>query len=275
MNTGLGFSEILLIATLVLIFFGSKEIPQFVKVIAKFMARVRFYTDKVKRELDSVTQTTQVPFDNDYTKERKNKVRSEYLAARKNLTETERQEKSSQIMNHLINAEFYQFAESVLIYVDIGSEVATRKIMNEMLRSGKRVVVPYCKETGEMGIAEIRDPEQDLVIGCNKIPEPRQELRISFFKSDLHLIICPGVAFDIYGGRLGRGKAYYDRFLKELKGQIPLVGMAYGCQISQDPLPFDYHDVAMDQIITESGMLLKNTQMPSRIVVPVPLVPAG
>ena len=65
------------------------------------------------------------------------------------------------------------------------------------------------------------------------------------------------MAFDIYGGRLGNGKGYYDSFLKEIKGRIPLFGIAFDCQIRSENLPFDYHDVSMDQVITESGLLLK------------------
>ena len=65
MNTGFGFSEILLIATLIVIFFGSKELPSLLREIAKFTAKVRRYSDRIKRELDDVTRSLDpqpVPF---------------------------------------------------------------------------------------------------------------------------------------------------------------------------------------------------------------------
>ena len=57
-------------------------------------------------------------------------------------------------------------------------------MINDMLASGKRVVVPYCKENcNELGIAEIRDMEKDLVRGEYGILEPRAELRDLFSKA--------------------------------------------------------------------------------------------
>ena len=46
----------------------------------------------------------------------------------------------------------------------------------------------------------------------------------------------------------------YDYFIKELKTRVPLVGFAFQCQCLDDDLPFDYHDVPMDLVITEEGI---------------------
>lgn len=259
MNTGLGLSEIALILVLVLVFFGSKEIPQFIRVVAKFMARVRFYTDKVKREFDSVTQSLEPPSPqgNLVIADKKTILRKQYILLRKELSDTIRKEKSQQIFDHLQKSPYFSNVTTVMMYAHIGCEVETRETIDLFLRSGKRVVLPYCKDsTGELGISEIHDTENGLHNGTGGFPEVPAELRKQFFKSDLQLIICPGVAFDSFGARLGRGKSFYDRFLRELKGQVPIIGLAFECQICKESLPFEYHDVVMDQIITESGMLL-------------------
>jgi 5-formyltetrahydrofolate cyclo-ligase len=47
--------------------------------------------------------------------------------------------------------------------------------------------------------------------------------------------------------------------LREFKERVPITGLAFDCQISKEHLPFDYHDIAMDQVITESGLLIKKT----------------
>jgi 5-formyltetrahydrofolate cyclo-ligase len=84
-----------------------------------------------------------------------------------------------------------------------------------------------------------------------------EHLKGNFLKSDLDLVLCPGVAFDTRGARLGRGKHYYDNFLSELKGKIPIVGLAFSCQISNTPLPCDpYSDIRMDEVITEDGPIM-------------------
>jgi 5-formyltetrahydrofolate cyclo-ligase len=257
MNTGLGFSEIALIVVLVLLFFGSKEIPKFVQTIAKFMARIRFYTDKVKREFDSVTQITSVPQGNSVVPEKKTLLRREYIAKRKELSENSRDEKSSQITSLLCDTEYLKNASIVMLYASIGSEVKTDSIIKNLLASGKRVVLPYCKNGfDEMAISEIFNPETDVAVMNGGFPEVIESLRKPFFKSDLSCVICPGVAFDRFGARLGRGKSYYDNFLKELKGSVPIIGIGFSCQIHHDSLPFEYHDISMDQIYTENGPVM-------------------
>ena len=64
------------------------------------------------------------------------------------------------------------------------------------------------------------------------------------------------------GGRLGRGYAYYDNFLRELKGRVPIIGLAFECQVQSEQLPFSYSDVVMDQIITENGFKLPQPREP-------------
>jgi Sec-independent protein translocase protein TatA len=60
MNTGIGFSEMLVVFTLILVFFGSKSCPSlFVKLPAK--AKVRRYSDRLKSELDSINRTIEEP----------------------------------------------------------------------------------------------------------------------------------------------------------------------------------------------------------------------
>lgn len=255
MNTGVGFSEIIVIFALVLIFFGSKEIPQFIRIVAKFLARIRYYTDQVKREIDTITQPITLPSENNSIADRKNDLRKKYITIRKSLPDDDKIQFSDMIYQHLKTYSSFDHAKSIMIYVNMGSEVNTKNAITDMLQMGKRVLIPYSKDNeGELGIAEVHDIEKDLRIGNHGVLEVHPDLRKHFFKSDLQLIICPGVAFDINGGRLGRGKSYYDRFLKEFKGQVPLVGLAFDCQICQETFPFEYHDIPMDLIVTEKGI---------------------
>ncbi|MBN1128192.1 MAG: 5-formyltetrahydrofolate cyclo-ligase [Chitinispirillaceae bacterium] len=263
MNMGIGFSEVVVIVLLILVFFGSKELPRFLRDGARLLAKVRKYGDKVREEIDDVTRNLDgpapVPHDTAVAMEKK-ELRKRYIEARKKIDEKEREEKSRSIGALLESTGQYQKAGAVMLYAAMGAEVTTRTLIAAALQAGKRVILPYCrKETYSLGIGEIRDPERDLVVGNGSIPEPREELRDLFFRSDLQLIVCPGVAFDRFGARLGRGRGYYDNFLRELKGKVPLVGLAYDCQVQAEQLPFSYSDVVMDQIITESGFVLPQT----------------
>lgn len=259
MDMGVGFSEILLVLVLVLIFFGPKELPRFIREGARLIGKLRGYTDKVKRELNDITSTVTPAAVSSETvaDEKKKELRRKYSAARKALSPEERADKSNTIRDLLKNAAAFQKAGSVLMYVEMGSEVAMRPLIDEMLKSGKRVVIPYLKvDQRTLGIAAIVNSSGDIISGALKTPEPRLEIRDNFYRSDLQLVVCPGVAFDKFGGRLGRGKAFYDNFLRELKGKVPIFGVGFECQFMDEQLPFSYSDVVMDQVITECGRKL-------------------
>jgi 5-formyltetrahydrofolate cyclo-ligase len=263
MNMGIGFSEIVVIVLLILIFFGSKELPRFIREGARLMAKVRSYGDKVKEELDEVTKNLDgpppVPHDTLIARE-KQELRKKFLALRKSIDPAGRAEKSGLICATLMSTSQYRQAGAIMVYANMGAEVETGTLIAAALEAGKRVVLPYCRsETRSLGIGEIKDPARDIIAGANKVSEPRGDLRDLFFRSDLQLIVCPGVGFDAFGARLGRGGAYYDNFLRELKGRVPIVGLAFDCQIQANHLPFSYSDVVMDQIITETGFRLPQT----------------
>jgi 5-formyltetrahydrofolate cyclo-ligase len=61
------------------------------------------------------------------------------------------------------------------------------------------------------------------------------------------LILVPGVAFDLRGGRLGRGRSYYDRLLTEIQGIK--CGVAFDEQIVET-VPAGSLDVRMDFVLT-------------------------
>lgn len=66
------------------------------------------------------------------------------------------------------------------------------------------------------------------------------------------LIFVPGLAFDLKGYRLGRGKGYYDKYFTRFKNKkIIKVGVASGSNILLR-LPYEAHDVKMDYLISES-----------------------
>jgi 5-formyltetrahydrofolate cyclo-ligase len=41
------------------------------------------------------------------------------------------------------------------------------------------------------------------------------------------MIICPLIAFDLKGNRVGYGKGFYDRFLGQCKSDVIKLGLSY------------------------------------------------
>ncbi len=78
-------------------------------------------------------------------------------------------------------------------------------------------------------------------------PDPLQADRVEL--NQCAACVVPAVAFDQGGGRLGQGKGFYDRALKNYQGLK--VGLAYSVQMSEGLFPRESHDVLMDVVITE------------------------
>ncbi len=151
----------------------------------------------------------------------------------------------------------YAEADVVMFYIDVRSEVRTRHDLELALQSGKKIIVPWCNEDGELELFHLESMEE-LELGMYRILEPRQELRRLPSRQvnveSLDLIMVPGVGFDIRGGRMGHGKGYYDKLLEHARKDTPLVALAFECQIF-DEIPVADHDVFMDLIITEDRVI--------------------
>ena len=68
------------------------------------------------------------------------------------------------------------------------------------------------------------------------------------------IVLVPGLAFNAQGERLGRGKGFYDRYLKQYQGLK--IGICLKEQLI-DSIPTEQHDVKMDLIITDDGILTR------------------
>jgi 5-formyltetrahydrofolate cyclo-ligase len=66
------------------------------------------------------------------------------------------------------------------------------------------------------------------------------------------MILCPLLAFDAFGGRLGQGGGYYDRTVAAMDNRVAFIGVAYAGQ-EADRLPVEDHDETMNGVLTETG----------------------
>jgi 5-formyltetrahydrofolate cyclo-ligase len=85
------------------------------------------------------------------------------------------------------------------------------------------------------------------------LKEPNPQRCYCVNPNEMQGCIIPGLAFDRNGFRLGRGKGLYDRALAIFKGVK--VGVLFSLQISELGLPHETHDVCMDYLFTENGLI--------------------
>lgn len=184
----------------------------------------------------------------------KGKIRKVIRAINEKSALTERKIWDDRIAASLISFPIVADAQTVCIYVSLPEEVDTGKIMEELFRQKKTVIVPKIFPHKRLKLFQIQSLT-DLEPGVFNIPEPGLTCT-EIDSSVIDLFIIPGVAFDRYGYRLGRGMGYYDRLL--IDTWIPKIGLSYSFQLIPR-LPHAPYDIPMDVIVTEKEIIrIKN-----------------
>jgi len=93
-------------------------------------------------------------------------------------------------------------------------------------------------------------PATELHPGRFRIREPQADSPLVPIP-EIDAFLCPGLAFDRKGNRLGRGRGFYDRMLAATRAEALKIGVCFPFQIVEDTFP-ESHDIRMDGLITPS-----------------------
>lgn len=137
----------------------------------------------------------------------------------------------------------FQVAKTVLLYYSLPDEVNTHGLIERWYRR-KRLLLPVVKGT-ELELRLYRGSNH-MATGAFGIAEPEGTPFTDY--AAITLAVVPGMAFDVQGNRLGRGKGFYDRLLPQLM-QARKIGICFPYQLT-DNIPADPSDFRMDDIIT-------------------------
>ncbi len=142
-------------------------------------------------------------------------------------------------------------SELILFYVSRAEEVDTHVMIEQALADGKKVAVP-CSDlkSHELSFFQIQDLKRNLRPGIFGIlePDPQRTQPVAPHQADL--VVVPGVVFDRDNNRIGHGAGFFDRFLKEIRHDTPIIALAFSFQMVEK-LPQEKHDVPMDLVITD------------------------
>ena len=109
---------------------------------------------------------------------------------------------SRAIVERFVALPEYATANTAMWYIDVRSEVRTRHHLSDALRSGKKIVVPYCtvddRGANTLGLWHLTSMDE-LVVGKWSILEPPRERWGEPGKEvdprELDLVMVPGVGF--------------------------------------------------------------------------------
>ena len=172
----------------------------------------------------------------------KKEQRREVLAKRQQLSNQQRHEKSNRIVEQLLP--YLKEKKCVGIYMPLLEEVD----VSSLLFIYDSLGVPKVRNKEDMDFFLIQSA-LEVKEGVFHVLEPTTNIWID--PKDFEVIIVPMVGFDRNKHRIGYGKGYYDRYLKQTKALK--IGVAFECQ-SIDKIDIDENDIKMDMIITESNI---------------------
>lgn len=177
----------------------------------------------------------------------KDHIRRTIRARKALLTDADRLSAADAVFSTLERTAAFLLADRILIYWSLPDELSTREFIHKW-SSRKHFFLPRVNGVN----LELLPYEQTrLHLGAFHIEEPMGNDIVD--PGSIDMIIVPAVALDRNRNRLGRGKGFYDRLLRDLRATT--IGVAYDFQLLNEPLPVEPHDVPLDFVITETRFL--------------------
>jgi 5,10-methenyltetrahydrofolate synthetase len=135
----------------------------------------------------------------------------------------------------------------VATYLPMGSEVSLEPLLSLPTIAS---AIPRIEESGEMAM---RSYDSDRLVHHHLGFEEPDRSTVVVHPAAIDVVLLPGLVFDNDGGRLGRGRGYYDRFVASLPRSTTRVGVTMDADIV-DAVPMDEHDQRVGWLATESGV---------------------
>ena len=190
----------------------------------------------------------------DTIRKRKEEIRKEIIRRLRDQDPSLREQRSRRIQEELLSSGEFRVSRTVMTYVSLPTEVDTYYFIEEALKRGKRVAVPYIEPQDQTITASELTEIEDLEKGPFGIYQPKEGLagrKIPL--EEIDLIVVPAIAYGTGNMRLGRGKGYFDRFLaREDLSPAKTIGLAFHFQVI-DTLPSAPHDRPVLRVITDQS----------------------
>ena len=176
----------------------------------------------------------------------KTSLRQQVRARLRALSVEQLRDDSQRVCERLFTLPVWRHARIVLLFAPLLDEPDIWPVVSAALKEGKEVSLPKIDSGGFGYDASPIKSLEDLSPGKFGILEPC-DTTTTIALNRLDLVLVPGVAFDPRGGRLGRGKGFYDRLLSAVNGLK--CGVAFDEQIV-DAVPVGPVDVRLNCILT-------------------------
>jgi 5-formyltetrahydrofolate cyclo-ligase len=177
----------------------------------------------------------------------KNEAREEYLKKRQALSDAEISERNDKISRRIFESGCLDAVETIHIFLSLRrtNEPDTWHLIDK-LKHTKKLVIPRINTSGTLDHFYFEGMHQ-LKQSRFGILEPTHGIPASVNKIDF--VFVPLAAIDVEGNRVGYGKGYYDRFLKECRQDCVKAGLSF-FEPAERFSDVESHDVPLDLCFT-------------------------
>ncbi len=193
----------------------------------------------------------------------KAEVRARTQEALGRMTQTDRRRLSTMIHDRVVSLPAWAQSDEVLLFDSMPEEVDTGPLISAADKDGKLIYLPrmhghdihfhlFAAADLEPHSYGMMEPPADAPTWAPAATDATVRRTV---------IICPGLAFDGDGRRLGHGKGFYDRFLLTVRDaaddaprarrDVVVVGICFDIQVI-DRVPTGPNDQRMDRVVSPS-----------------------
>lgn len=166
--------------------------------------------------------------------------------ARRELTAAELERAGRGLAEVALAAAPVRDAGCVALYLSMPPEPDTSALLDAL--RGRRVLLPVLHDDDDLGWGE---PSSGLEQARLGLTQPVTDLGADEIRR-ADVVICPALAVDLTGVRLGRGGGSYDRALA--RADAPVIATVYDEEVV-DVLPSDPHDRRVDYALTPTRLI--------------------
>ena len=187
----------------------------------------------------------------------KKELRIKYKALRSELSENDVEELSLAIANKVLTLRIWgKTYFHIFLPIIEQKEVNTEFILHLLSGKDKETVVSKCDFETRHLVHFLLTDNTKIKKNEYNIPEPVDGLEVPTNKIDV--VFVPLLAFDNAGHRVGYGKGFYDKFLKECKLETIKIGLSFfePSAIIEDVFE---NDVKLDYCVTPNTIYRFNS----------------
>jgi 5-formyltetrahydrofolate cyclo-ligase len=180
-------------------------------------------------------------------------LRDRLLTARRRHSLPDVAADAAAIAEHLLADDEVRRAATVAAYVSVTAEPGTGPLVERLHALGRRVILPALLPDNDLDWVAYTGPAGLLPAGRGLLEPAGPRLGPGAIAT-ADVVLCPALAVDRTGMRLGRGGGFYDRALGRVPVGTFVCALLYADELV-DSVPHDVHDRRVSAAATPDGVV--------------------